>query len=74
MEEDHKLYEVDKAIIVGVIDPEDMFFHLVNLFLWQSLHIQRISTHRLQDWHANPQKQKQKIQANQRKAPGTSSY
>ena len=49
MEEDHKLYEVDKAIIVGVIDPEDMFFHLVNLFLWQSLHIQRMS-----DWHASP--------------------
>ena len=49
MEEDHKLYEVDKAIIVGVVDAEDMFLHLVDLLLWQSLHIQRMS-----DWHASP--------------------
>ena len=39
VEEDHKLNEVNVAVPVGVVDPEDMFLHLVNLLLWQSLHI-----------------------------------
>jgi len=37
VEEDHKLYEVNKAIIVGVVDAEDMLLHLVDLLLWESL-------------------------------------